>query len=144
MISNIIIVIIPVCRPLKFTFWEDRGKCLLFPGQQKICMIFIASTILMSVIEGVALSVGIRKVIGISAKKQLSTEIVSDTHINNYDTYWISRGGMVTGDGNYLFTCPLQNKPIELIKAKYRSRTIAKRAKRAEIAGKTFTALSNN
>jgi len=104
----------------------------------------IPSTILMSVIEGIAFSVGIKKIIGISAKNQLSTEIISDSHNNNYDAYWISQGGMLTDDSNYLFSCPLQNKSIELIKAKYKSRTIAKRAKRAEIAAITFTALSNH
>jgi uncharacterized protein VirK/YbjX len=103
----------------------------------------IPSTILMSVIEGIALSVGIKKIIGISVKNQLSTEIITDSHYSNYNAYWTSQGGVVMEDGNYLFPCPLQSKPIELIKAKYRSRTIAKRAKRLEIAAKSFMAMSN-
>ncbi|MFT3935435.1 MAG: DUF535 family protein [Chitinophagaceae bacterium] len=111
--------------------WESISKAT------KMMNDLIPSTILMSVVEGIALALGIKNIVGICAKHQLSKETVTDAHANNYDNYWISQGGIQTEEGNFQFSCPLPNKPIEQVKAKYRGRTLTKRAKRAEVANET-------
>jgi len=94
----------------------------------------IPSTILMCVLEGIGISLGIKSIVGICSRNQLcyKNEIASN-HYNNYDAFWNSQGAIEMYDGDYLLPCPIQHKPINLIKAKYRGRTLAKRAKRTEI-----------
>ena len=99
----------------------------------------IPSTILMCVLEGICLCLGIKAIVGICSVNQLcyKNEIASN-HYNNYDAFWNSHGAIKMYDGDYFMPCPLQQKPINLIKAKYRSRTLTKRAKRSEIIHNTF------
>jgi uncharacterized protein VirK/YbjX len=99
----------------------------------------IPSTILMCVLEGICACLGIKAIVGVCSRNQLcyKNEIASN-HYNNYDAFWDSQGAIEMYDGDYLMPCPLQLKPINLIKAKYRSRTLAKRAKRSEIIEKAF------
>ena len=99
----------------------------------------IPSTILLCVLEGIGISLGIKTIVGISSRNQLcyKNEIASN-HYNNYDAFWNSQGAVKMYNGDYLLSCPVKLKPINLIKAKYRNRTLAKRTKRAEIIGKVY------
>jgi uncharacterized protein VirK/YbjX len=104
----------------------------------------IPSTILMCVLEGIGVCLGIKSIVGVCSRNQLcySHEIASN-HYNNYDAFWNSQGAVEMYDGDYLLSCPLKLKPINLIKAKYRNRTLTKRAKRAEIIGIALDAFAS-
>jgi uncharacterized protein VirK/YbjX len=102
-------------------------------------------TLLVSAIEGMALALGIKTVIGISLQNQISYQ-VSDKYMfqKNYDEFWRTYESIKISDGDFLLPLPLQHKGLALIKSKHRNRTINKRKVRQDISRKMYAYFNNN
>jgi len=102
-------------------------------------------TLLISAMEGMALSLGIKNIVGISLQNQLSY-LVSDKYSfqKNYDEFWRTYESIKITDGDYLIQMPLQYKGLSLIRSKHRNRTINKRKIRQEISRKVYSYFLNN
>ncbi len=96
--------------------------------------------LLVSAIEGLALSLGIKTVIGISLENQLSY-LVSDEYSfqKNYNEFWKTYESVKIYSGDYLLPLPLQHKGIALIKSKHRSRALNKRKVRQDVSRKVYS-----
>jgi uncharacterized protein VirK/YbjX len=96
-------------------------------------------TLLISAIEGLALSLGIKTILGINAINQLSFNYVDrNSFYKNYDEFWETFGSVKTYSGDYMLSMPLSYKTIAFIKSKHRSRTLNKRKIRQEISRKIY------
>lgn len=86
-------------------------------------------TILITCLKAIATSMGIIKIIGISANNQVSIgrNNNSHDHLGNYDELWLASGGNQISDGNFLIPTHLHEKPISIIKRGHRIRTRKKR-----------------
>jgi uncharacterized protein VirK/YbjX len=102
-------------------------------------------TLLVSALEGMALSLGIKNIVGISLQNQISY-LVSDKYSfqKNYDEFWRTYESIKISDSDYLLSLPLQHKGLGLIKSKHRNRTINKRKVRQEISRKMYGYFTNN
>lgn len=102
-------------------------------------------TLLVSAMEGMALSLGIKNIVGISLQNQLSY-LVSDKYSfqKNYDEFWRTYESIKITDGDYLLQLPLQYKGLSLIRSKHRNRAINKRKTRREISRKVYSYFINN
>jgi uncharacterized protein VirK/YbjX len=102
-------------------------------------------TLLVSAMEGMALSLGIKNIVGISLQNQISY-LVSDKYSfqKNYDEFWRTYESIKISDGDYLLSLPLQHKGLGLIKSKHRNRTINKRKVRQDISRKMYGYFTNN
>ena len=102
-------------------------------------------TLLVSAMEGMALSLGIKNVVGISLQNQISYLVSDkDSFQKNYDEFWRTYASIKISDSNYLLSLPLQHKGLELIKSKHRNRTIHKRKVRNDISRKIYAYFTNN
>ena len=98
-------------------------------------------TILISSLEGLLLSLGIKKMIGIHSVNQISYSYsINDRNSfhKNYDEFWETFESVKIYGGDYLLALPLDHKTITLIKSKHRNRTINKRKMRQEISRKIY------
>ena len=102
-------------------------------------------TLLVSALEGMALSLGIKTIVGISLQNQISY-LVSDKYSfqKNYDEFWKTYESIKISDGDFLLMLPLQHKGLALIKSKHRSRTINKRKVRQDISRKLYAYFNSN
>jgi uncharacterized protein VirK/YbjX len=91
-------------------------------------------SVLIKVLEAIAVSLNIDKFLGIAASDQLSYKsgLSYERFYANYDTFWLSMGG-VSKKGYYSIALPLQQKPILQISQTHRNRTLKKRKKLEEI-----------
>ena len=98
------------------------------------------STLLVSAIEGLALSLGIKTILGISSSNQISTLYNNNaSHFYRcYDEFWETFECVKIHNGDYLLSMPLNYKTISLIKSKHRNRTINKRKVRQELSRKIY------
>ena len=98
------------------------------------------STLLVSAVEGLALSLGIKTILGISSINQISTLYNNNpAHFYRcYDEFWETFECVKIHNGDYLLSMPLNYKTISLIKSKHRSRTINKRKVRQELSRKIY------
>ena len=99
------------------------------------------SSALMSALEGLCLTLDINKVIGISAKNQVS--FIDKDHrpaISQYDDFWKTfEADTLNVSGDYLITVPFGFKSLEHIRSKFRKRTLAKRSEKSSISKITQT-----
>jgi uncharacterized protein VirK/YbjX len=98
-------------------------------------------TLLISSLEGLLLSLGIKKIIGIHSLNQISyIQSINDRNSfhKNYDEFWETFESVKINRGDYLLPLPLDYKTITLIRSKHRNRTINKRKMRQEISRKVY------
>ncbi|MDR3629201.1 MAG: DUF535 family protein [Desulfocapsaceae bacterium] len=98
------------------------------------------STLLLSIVEGMALGLGVESLIGISTNNQLAC--LTADYARNYDRFWESFESTKISSGDYYLELPLKNKDLFLIPSKHRRRTLKKRATRREIALKVYAHFS--
>jgi uncharacterized protein VirK/YbjX len=100
---------------------------------------------LVSAIEGMALALGIKTVIGISLENQISY-LVSDRQSfqKNYNEFWKTYDSVKIYNGDYLMPLPMQHKDIGLIKSNHRGRTVNKRKTRQDVSRKIYYFFANN
>ncbi len=91
--------------------------------------------ILFKTLEAIAIQLGIKHCIGISAQNHLSLKDAGQYNrfFNNYDIFW-QNNGATTICNDYLLSFPLTQKPIEQIVQTHRNRTLKKRQKMKEMA----------
>jgi uncharacterized protein VirK/YbjX len=91
--------------------------------------------ILLKTVEAIAVPLGIRHCVGISAHSQLSLKYSGqfERFFNNYDAFWLNNGAERIKD-DYLLKFPLIQKPIEQIAQAHRNRTLKKRQKMQELS----------
>ena len=92
--------------------------------------------VLMAAVQGIALALGIRHVLGISAKEQVCTEGKPPTQdfISAYDEFWSSIEGKRLASGYFHFPVPLPEKSLVLIKQNHRLRVRARRLFRSDVS----------
>lgn len=99
------------------------------------CVDVSPADMLMSALEGLSTALGIRMLVGVDAKSQVSKSAVDKPRgFFDYDGFWRAYGGDRTPTGVYAIRLPFPEKPIELVKAKHRGRTARKRVFKNEIA----------
>jgi len=108
---------------------ESRKTAKEF-NDNKIIALMLAAT------EGLALALGIKSIIGVGTKNQLSNrnEEMEDTFLHSYDHYWETQESIKLTSGDYLLAVPMLLKPLEKIPAHHKKRTIIKRQRRLEIS----------
>jgi len=99
-------------------------------NDNKIIALMLAAT------EGLALALGIKSIIGVGTKNQLSNrnEEMEDTFLHSYDHYWETQESIKLENGDYLLPVPMLFKPLDIISAHHKKRTIIKRQRRLEIS----------
>jgi len=98
------------------------------------------ATLLVSALEGFALSLGIKTILGINCLNQISLGCTKNQpqSFKCYDEFWESFESVKIHSGDYLLSLPLSYKTISLIKSKHRNRTINKRKIRQELSRKIY------
>lgn len=101
--------------------------------------------LLISAIEGMALSLGIRTIVGISLHNQIGYALVGQSGFQkNYDEFWKTYESVKISNSDYLLSLPIAYKGLSLIKSKHRSRVLAKRKVREGISRKVYSFFMNN
>ena len=88
------------------------------------------AALLVNTAFGLAGALGIGQAVGISRAKQVC---VSKTNHFDYDIFWEQFQGEWLASGFYQFDTDAPEKPIEEIKAKYRTRTLRKRQYKQQV-----------
>jgi uncharacterized protein VirK/YbjX len=105
------------------------GSLELIRSATKDCLDISPAALLLAAAEGVAMELGLERIVGISASTQLSADRSGPAGlIAAYDDFWIAVGGRKLVGDMYQLTVPLSEKPIQLIKRCHRSRVRRKRA----------------
>ena len=82
----------------------------------------------MAATAGLASALGIVMIAGVDVENNLSHEqLVGLSTTSNYVDFWQKFHGVRNEGGHYLLSLPLAEKPISLIKANHRGRTLLKR-----------------
>lgn len=117
----------------------------LIRAATQACMDVSPADMLMSALEGLSAALGIRMLVGVDAKSQVSKSDENKPQaFFDYDGFWRSYGGERTSNGVYAMRLPFPEKPIELIKAKHRGRTARKRVFKSEIAEQVHQHFAQN
>ncbi len=101
-------------------------------------------TLLISTLEGIAMSLGIKTLLGVSAHNQIGFCAATTNFQKCYDSFWKTFETTRISSGDYYLALPIRNKDISLIKSKYRGRTLNKRKVRQEISRKVYRYFVNN
>ena len=85
--------------------------------------------LLISATEGIAKIFCAQAIVGVSNDVQLSKRKKSEDleFFFDYDTFWVDLGARKTDNGLFCILCDAEDKPIEEIQQKHRSRALAKR-----------------
>ena len=86
--------------------------------------------LLFAVLEGLAIALGVRQIIGIGVRQQIATAfgpINSPSFNENYDRFWRSLNGHSRLDGNFNLTAPSLHKSLDHIPSKHRARSLHRR-----------------
>jgi uncharacterized protein VirK/YbjX len=95
--------------------------------------------LLISALEGMAISLGIRTLVGVSLCNRVGNATIGENGFQkNYDEFWRTFESIRIAGGDYILSLPVPFKAISLIKSKHRSRVIAKRKIRQFISKKTY------
>ena len=91
--------------------------------------------VLVAAVQGFAKALGIRHVVGISARAQICTEgePVTQEFLSAYDDFWCSIEGQRMPSGEFQFPVPFPEKPLSRIKQNHRQRVRIRRAFRREV-----------
>jgi uncharacterized protein VirK/YbjX len=86
--------------------------------------------VLFAAAQGIAGAIGAKVVVGVSTEEQLFRPDAGDAAdaFFDYSKFWEMLGARRTADNLFALTLPLQEKPIEMIAQKHKSRTLRKRA----------------
>lgn len=138
---------------LSFSFVEDlnepgswqlyiarkQGQAGMLPEFRKTAKTFNDNkivTMVLAAAEGLALSLGIKAMIGVGTINQLSNvhNGMEDFFAHSYDEYWRTQESIRMRNGDYFLPVPMLLKPLEKISAHHKKRTVIKRKRRAEIS----------
>lgn len=91
--------------------------------------------VLVAAVQGITKALGIRHVVGISARAQICTEgePVTQDFLSAYDDFWTSIEGQIMPSGEFYFPVPFPEKPLSRIKQNHRQRVRIRRAFRREV-----------
>jgi uncharacterized protein VirK/YbjX len=91
---------------------------------------------LMAALEGLGASIGVKKIIGIGAKNQVSVKPHDLEQAKlQYDEFWNTfETCSLQKSGDYMISIPFSLKSPKFIRSKFRKRTLAKRALRKDIS----------
>ncbi|MES1219123.1 MAG: DUF535 family protein [Bacteroidota bacterium] len=100
--------------------------------------------ILMKVLENVGATLGVDTIVAVNVSNQVSynNKEVAGRFYVNYDQFWEKLNGRKMKEGYYSFKCPIPEKPIHLVRHKYKKRALNRRSRLNEIAAKTVSILS--
>lgn len=94
----------------------------------RLCRDVAPADLLMAGVAGLAGALGIATVAGVGVENSLSYQSLLALNTSaSYVDFWEKFQGMRAEGGHYLLALPLAEKPISLIKANHRGRTLAKR-----------------
>ncbi|MBC7702048.1 DUF535 family protein [Aquabacterium sp.] len=101
----------------------------------RLCRDVAPADLLMAGMAGLAGALGITMVAGVGVEDSLSyPSLVELNTTTSYGDFWKKFQGMRAQGGHYLLALPLAEKPISLIKANHRGRTLAKRELKRSIS----------
>jgi uncharacterized protein VirK/YbjX len=102
----------------------------------KCCRDITPSALLMAALDGVTKAFGIRTIVGVGSREQLST-----THADtgdrlhfDYDHFWASLHAEKTAADFYRLASPMVHKALASVPSNHRKRTRLKRAYKAEVS----------
>ncbi len=110
-----------------------RLKVSQMKAATAICGDCAPRLLLFAALEGLAISMGVRKIIGIGVRQQIATAfgpIKSPSFNENYDLFWRSLNGHFRLDGNFNLTAPSLHKSLDHIPSKHRARSLHRRVYR--------------
>ena len=87
--------------------------------------------VLVAAVQGITKALGIRHVVGISARAQICTggeQPVTQDFLSAYDDFWASIEGQRMPSGEFYFPVPFPEKPLARIKQNHRQRVRIRRA----------------
>ena len=92
--------------------------------------------ILMAAVQGMALGLGVKYVVGIDARAQIENKRwpLSPDLLSAYDEFWNSIEGVRSPAGFFEFPVPLPEKPLAMIKQNHRPRVRSRRAFRRRVS----------
>lgn len=106
----------------------------------KLCQDISPLDLLMSAVEGFSAALGADFVVGVSQANNVSFNdealAVANSHFN-YSEFWHRYNGVENSDGDFWIRMPLEAKPIHLIAANHRGRTLRKRAFKQQVSEQT-------
>ncbi len=103
----------------------------------------VPSALLMAALQGIASACQINRIIGISNQKQLSKSD-EETTFFDYDAFWHSLGSHEVNNNLFYLPVPFPEKPLTLIKANHRKRTVKKRQFKEQIMQSVCTYFQTN
>jgi uncharacterized protein VirK/YbjX len=100
----------------------------------KLCHDIAPQDLLLSALAGIATAMGIDSIVGVDDEHNISFEKISKSAASfNYQSFWSRYNAHVTEGKHHVVPVPFHEKPIQLIQAKHRKRTLTKRAFKADI-----------
>jgi uncharacterized protein VirK/YbjX len=94
----------------------------------KLCRDVAPADLLMAAVSGFAESIGVNLVAGVGYENSLSYHNLVRLNSNfSYAEFWEKHHGIRSEGGHYMLQIPLVEKPINLVKANHRGRTLLKR-----------------
>jgi uncharacterized protein VirK/YbjX len=113
----------------------ERGAFNLVRTATKDMLDISPPYILFATLNGIASALDVNHIFGTSGKIQICrTEDKAQLFQSAYDDFFLSLGGVDTGDGFFCFEVPVLNKQIEFVKPDHRLRTKKKRKFKAAIS----------
>jgi uncharacterized protein VirK/YbjX len=106
----------------------------------KLCQDISPLDLLMSAVEGFSAALGTDFLIGVSQANNVSFNDEALSVANsyfNYSDFWHRYNGIENSDGDFWIRVPLEAKPIHLIAANHRGRTLRKRAFKQQVSAHT-------
>jgi len=118
---------------------RKQGQPGMLPESRKTAKEFNDNKIIalmLAAAEGLALALGIKSIIGVGTVNQLSNCKIEmrETFIHSYDDYWETQESIKLENGDYLLPVPMLFKPLGIIPAHHKKRTLIKRQRRLEIS----------
>lgn len=120
-------------------------KIDLIKEATKICNDTSPPHLLLAAAQGIALSLDISAIAGVSAGQQISREDGDQSgFVFDYDGFWMSFTGEQTRKDFYEAKVPFPEKPLELLQANRRARAVRRRALRGRVTQSVCRCFNRN
>ncbi len=99
------------------------------------CQDITPASLLLAAAQGIARSLGIEWMVGVGREQSVSRSHCREADsFFNFDAFWKSCGAEETRNNLFVLPLPFPEKPIQLIAADHRRRTLRKRAYKRQVA----------
>jgi uncharacterized protein VirK/YbjX len=118
-----------------------KGKYVDIATASKQLIDIHPASALMAALEGLGVSLGVKRIIGVGAKNQVSVKYKDLEQAKiQYDEFWNTfETCSLQKSGDYMISIPFPQKSTKLIRSKFRKRTLAKRSLKKDISKEVQT-----